>query len=575
MNVTTAAALRAEAPDIAALLDLVPGWDPWAQMEAGWYFTIAGARAAVEWFPENLLLVKGPKAGKPFVLEPFQAAIIATLFGFRRANGTRRFRRAWLYVGKKNAKSSLAAGIVLLIMSTDGEQGAENYSAAAAQKQAGHVFDHAAGFVLKNPKLNKAKGGRFRVYGHKGGSVSKLIADEDTLSFYKCLASDADTADGANPHLSIIDEFHRHKNGALADILLRSSRTRSQPLTIWTTTADHNRESACNTMLKFARAVRDNGGDDGQPGYAPDFAPFIWEAAKDDDWESVEAWRKANPGLGTIKPMEAMEAACQDAKDMPSTLNSFLRLELNIVTDTADAWLDMAKWDACEPERTVAEVAAHLEELEAELEGEVCYAGLDLSRTRDQTAVPLWFPERRVVLCRFWIPKDRAVAEEKLHGIPYSLWARHGLITLVPGGVIEYGMIDAEIQRLGQRFKIQELGYDPWKAERLRQTLVADELEAEMISMRQGAQTLGEATTELERLVLAGELRHGGHPVLRQNALNAAVREDKNLNIIPCKKTSDGPIDGIMALVMAIAGAILSPPGPSLDDILSEEILEV
>jgi phage terminase large subunit-like protein len=255
----------------------------------------------------------------------------------------------FLYVGKKNGKSSFSAALILLVMATDQEQGAEVYSAASTQKQAGLVFDHAAGMVRQEPRLKR----RLQVYGDRGGSVAKSIVDYETMSSYKCLASDADSADGVNPHLNVIDEVHRHRTGELMDVLVRSTSTRRQPLTIYTTTADYNRPSACNDLRKYALSVRENDGDAAKLGHDPAFLPVVYEATIEDDPGARETWLKANPGLGLVKSEEAMAKAYREAREIPSKLNSFLRLDLNIVTDVDEAWLDMAAWDGCAGEHEI------------------------------------------------------------------------------------------------------------------------------------------------------------------------------------------------------------------------------
>lgn len=575
--ITTPEALEAEDPDLAALVRLIPGYDPWAQVQPGMYFDPELARFPLWWIPEWLKFHKGPKARQPFELDDWQRAILACLWGFRNEDGTRRYTTCFLYVGKKNGKTAFSAAVIVLVLATDKAQGLEAYSVASAQNQTANVFKHVAGMIKQQPAFV----GRFRILGNRGGTVAKSVTDESTMSSYRVLCSDADTIDGVEPNLVVVDELHRHKTGAVMDVLRRSGRSVPNHLTMITTTADYNRESACNDELARARAVRDNTGDPGRPGFAPSYLPCIWEADKaqaehiDENtgvagWETEAIWRQANPGLGTIKEIKAMGEGAAEVRDLPSKLNDFLRLDLNVVTDTAEAWLDMAKWAACEPARTAEEAAAHLARVEEELRGQTCHLGLDLSRLLDQTAVALYFPETKQVVMRYWIPAERAKSEEKKHGIPYSLWSRLGLITLVPGEVIEFGLVEAEIHRLIGTFGVVEIGYDAWKAERLRQRLDESDIEADLVQMRQGAGTLGEATAQLEGLVVKGELRHGSHPILEMNARNCAIRKDQNLNIVPCKKSSTGPIDGIMALTMALASAIVAPVEQSLDDIYAE-----
>lgn len=535
--------LRAEYPDMADTLLGIPGYDPWVQQQAGQDFSVSIAIEAVSFFADWLRHVKGRFAGEPFALESWEQAIIANLWGWRNADGTRRYRRMLLYVGKKNGKSALSAGIILLSMATDGEQGSEVYSVASTQKQAGNVFDHAAGFVRLSPELKA----RFKVLGDKGGTVSKSIIDYRTMSSYKCLSSDADSADGVNPHLNVIDELHRHKSGELSDILERSTSARVQPLTVYTTTADYNRESACNSLLHYARLVRANKNDEDELGFDPGFLPAIWEASADDDPGDIATWRKANPGLGTVKSLEQMRQGWREAQTDAHKMSQFLRLDLNIVMDAKDAWIPMAEWDACAGDRKFAEL------VEA-MRGERCYGGLDLAATIDLTAFVLFFPDHGVVLPWFWIPESTAKRAERKSPkrYLYSTWSRDGYLTITQGDVADYEFVEKKVLEVAQDYDLRIVGYDPWNA---RHTAIRLESRGvKMLEMRQGAGTLGEATKRLHVLWKDRQLVHGGHPVLRWNAQNVMVREDANKNIVPSKGHSSGQIDGIAALVMAITG---------------------
>lgn len=561
-------------PELAALVQEIPGYDPWALHPDGWHFDPDLAWRALGWFPRVLKFVSGPRAGQPFELDRWQASIVACLWGFRKPDGSRRFNTCFLYVGKKNGKSAFTAGIILLAMSTDGQQGFEAYSVASTQKQAGNVFKHVAGMVKQQPKF----AGRYRILGNKGGTVQKSVTDESTMSSYRVICSDADTIDGLEPDLAIIDELHRHKTGETMDVVRRSGRNNPNALFVITTTADHDRESACNSELKRAKAIRDNQGDPSRPGYAPTYLPCVWEADREQaleigedglaGWERPEVWAQANPGLGTIKPLAALEEGAQEVRDTPSRLNDFLRLDLNIVTSTAQTWLDMAAWDRCAGGETVAQ-------LRERLKGRPCFGALDLSRTRDQTSFVLWFSEERVVLPWYWLPKDHAAHVEKAQDIPYAYWQQEGLIELIPGEVIEPEVVEAKIVALSEAYGVQEIGYDPYAAENTRQNL--EKAGLQMVLMRQGHLTLSEPTKEIERLVLKGGFAHGGHPILRFNASNAAIRYDANRNIMPCKRTSTGPIDGILAFVMAVGRSILGEPArESLNDIYArEEYLDI
>ncbi len=546
--------LEAVAPDLARLvLGIIPDWDPWPLQPEGAYFDTEEAYFALAWIPRWCRLVKGPYAGQPFHLIDCQAAVVASAWGFRLADGRRRFRRVWYYLAKKNAKSSFAAALILLVMATDAEEGAEIYSVASSQKQAGHVFDHAAGMVKKQPALKS----RLRVLGDKGGTVQKSISDPASMSFYRVLCSDAGTEDGFNPHLNVIDEVHRHRSPDMADLLVRSASARRQPLTIYMTTADYARESACNSLLAYAKHVRANGGDPAAVGYDPAFLPCIWEATMQDDWGSEGTWRKANPGLGTIKSLEAMQEAWREAKDQPSLLAKFLRFDLNIVVDAEEAWLRREQWDACNKRPLGESAEAWRVRMLQVLKGRPCIGALDLGRSTDLTAFALWFPEEQVVLVWYWIPRETAREAEDRDRVPYADWIRNGWIEATEGNVCDYDHVEKRLEQLCQDFKVLEIAYDDWYAADVANRLQTARIQ--VVSFPQGYKSMSKPSYELERM-LAGKLfDHGGQPVLRWNALSAMVERDPAGNIKPSKRKSTQRIDGLVAFVMALGRAIIQP----------------
>lgn len=534
---------KAKARSISAhwrrLFGLIPHYDPVATAAPGEWFDESAADAVCEFFKTCLKHVKGPLAGKPFILSDWQTAVTACLFGWKRADGTRRYRESLVYVAKKNGKTAWAAGVVLYLLTCDGEKGAEVYSAAASRDQAALIFSHAAGMVQQEPELSS----RLRVYGGKGGTQHRSIVYAEAMSSYKCLAADSNTADGVNVHGAVVDELHRHKTPELAEILQKSTAARTQPLVVYTTTADYNRESLCNTKLKYARDVCMGTVHDSS------FLPVVFECDKDDDWKSPAVWRKANPNLDVTIPTDFLARECQKAVDTPSELNNFLRLHLNIVTDADEAFFDMAQWDECDS-------------LTDNLDGRPCYAGLDLSTTKDITAFVMVFPDddgdttSYDVLCRFWVPADTVDERERKDGVPYRGWVLSGHLQTTPGNVVDYDRIRAEIVELSKQHEMKEVAIDRWNSTQLQTQLLGDGLT--VVQFGQGFASMTAPTKELEKLVVSGRLRHAGHPVLRWMAGNCMVENDAAGNLKPSKKKSSEKIDGIVALTMALGRAIVS-----------------
>lgn len=552
-------------PEMYDTLMLLPNYDPFrdANGEGGpFLFDESHALQAIGFFEDCLTHTKGEMRGKPFDVLDWQRAIIANLWGWRDAKGYRRYRQCLIYVAKKNGKTELAAGLGLAILCLDHEPGAEVYSAGAAKDQAAYAWKAAVVMVKKESELNS----RLKVYGEKGGSVMKSIVYPAEGSVYKVISADCDTQDGFNPHGALVDEVHRQKTPEFVDLIETSTGTRRQPLTVFLTTADYDRVSPCNTLHNFAVKVC--------LGVFPDprFLPVLFEANRDDDWQSPAVWRKANPSMGRVFPESFIAGRCQKAKQQPSYLNTFKRLHLNIITERKTTWLDMLEWDAC-----AGEIAALA--LRDYLKGRDCWGGLDLSTTRDTTALSLIFPftaeeeHARVqaggkvetdgkirsywLLPFVWIPTDNAVEREKADNVPYLTWATGGFLDMTEGNVVDYRAIRQRLNLLDKEYRIQEVGYDPYNATQLALEL-QDEDGFKMILMRQGWKTMSEPTKHFGDLVHAGRLRHGGHPVLRWMAANAAVKiDDKENTTLTKDKEGKKRIDGMVAAAMALGLAMV------------------
>lgn len=508
------------------LFALLPGYDPIATAAPGDWFDVEDADKAVAFFAECLHLFEGVEGGdQPFKLEPWQAAIVGCLFGWKREDGARRYREAFIYVPRKNGKTPLIAGMLCYVMFCDGEPGAQLYSAAAEREQAALVYRHAVAMILREPMLSD------RADIHKS---FKSIEVPATQSIYKALSADADTKHGFNSHFVAVDELHAHPNRHLVDVLHTSTGSRRQPLVVYITTADFDRESICNEKYDYAKKICDGTFENRQ------FLPVIYEAAADDDWKSPATWAKANPNLGVSVKEDWLAAECQRAQDQPSYENTFKRLHLNVRTQQDIRWLAMDKWDACGGAIDLAL-----------LERKPCYAGVDLANKQDIAACVLVFPESGAWLPFFWVPRDMAMERDKRDRVPYMQWAREGHIELTDGNVIDHGFIRKRLVELKKQYDIKEVGYDPWHATQFAIQL-QDSDGFNMVEFRQGAVSMNEPCRELERQIASKAMRHGGNPVLRWMAGNVSAHVNSGGLIRPDKQKSTEKIDGIVAGLMAL-----------------------
>ncbi|HOX23422.1 MAG TPA: terminase large subunit, partial [Elusimicrobiales bacterium] len=293
-------------------------------------FDAKAARKAERFFELYLTHVKGEWAGMPFKLERWQREIVRTLFGWKRPDGTRRYRTCYIEIPRKNGKSSLCAGLALYLLMADREPSAEVYSAAADREQASIIFDIAKSMVSVSNELNL----RLKVF-------RKAIAYNKAMSSYKVLSADAYTKHGLNAHGIIFDELHAQPNRELWDVLATSTGARTQPLTVAITTAGFDRSSICWELHEYARRIKEGVIEDDS------FLPVIYAADEGDDWRDPKTWRKANPNIGVSISEDYLKRECAKAENIPAYENTFRRLHLNQWTQQESRWLPMSAWEAC------------------------------------------------------------------------------------------------------------------------------------------------------------------------------------------------------------------------------------
>ena len=496
--------------------------------DSEFWFDEAAANRAIQFFERYLVHTKGRWSGSKFIPMDWQREIIRSLFGWKRRDGTRRYREAYIEVPRKNGKSTFSSGIALYLLMADGELGAEVYSAAGDREQAAIVFNQARAMVEESAVLSK-----------RATCFKRTIVIPKTRNFYRVLSAEAYTKHGLNAHGVIVDELHVQPNRELVDVLVTSTGSRTQPLVVYITTAGYDRESICWEKHEYARQVLEGVIDD------PTFFAYIAAADEEDDWTDPATWRKANPGYGVTVSHEYLERECRKAEKVPAYQNTFRRLHLNQWTQQETRWLDLSAWDAC---------AAPL----PDLTGRECYAGLDMASTIDIAAFVMMFPPQDdalyCVLPIFWIPAEQIVERSLRDRVPYDAWARDGLVRSTPGNVIDYGMITRDIEELGEQYHIREIAFDRWGAFQISQDL--DGAGFTMVPFGQGFASMSAPTKELLRLILDKKLAHGGHPVLRWMADNMVIKQDPAGNMKPDKAKSREKIDGIVAMVMGLDRAI-------------------
>lgn len=508
-------------------------YKPTRFMAEGSYYDKDAADFAVM-FIESLKHTKGTWWKQPFELIDWQEQIIRDLFGVLKPNGYRQFNTAYIEIPKKMGKSELAAAVALYLTCADGEERAEVYGCAADRNQAKIVYDVAVDMVRLCPSLNK----RVKIL-----QSQKKLVYLPTNSTYQVLSADVANKHGFNTSGVIFDELHTQPNRKLYDVMTKGSGdARMQPLYFLITTAGTDTNSICYEVHQKAEDIIAGRKID------PTFYPVIYGADESDDWTDPKVWKKANPSLGITVGIDKVEAACESAKQNPGEENAFRQLRLNQWVKQAVRWMPMDKWDACafpvDPE---------------ELEGRVCYGGLDLSSTSDITAFVLVFPPRDeedkyVVLPYFWLPEETLDLRVRRDHVPYDVWEKQDLIETTEGNVIHYGFIEKFIENLGERYNIREIAFDRWGAVQMVQNL--EGMGFTVVPFGQGFKDMSPPTKELMKLVLEKRIAHGGNPVLRWMMDNIYIRRDPAGNIKADKEKSTEKIDGAIAMIMGLDRAI-------------------
>lgn len=514
-----------------------------AAVLAGCRFSKDRAEAVCEFFAKFLRHSKGIWAGQSFELLPWQRDdLIYPLFGWVRKDGTRRYRKAYVEIAKKNGKTQLGAGIGLYLLTVDGEPGAEVYSVATKRDQAAIAHDEAVRMVRASPAL----AARLKV-----NYATKVISYQKTNSKYAALSADAAGSEGLNIHGLIVDELHAWTDRPFWESLRYGMAARRQPLTFIITTAGvYDKASIGWQEHEYAERILQGTVDDTET-----FA-YIAAAGPEDDIEDPAVQKKANPSYGVTIAPEELAKAVRDAKNRPNELNMLRRYRFNIWSQASTTWINLAKWDeGAQPEWTLDDVC--------ELP---CYIGLDLSSTTDTTALVAVFVDGDTYYLwpRIYVPQETARNRSQFEKTQYVDWVQQGHMVATPGSAVDYSFILADISGLAEQCNIREIAVDRWNATQLITDLENDGYP--VVAVGQGYRSVSDPAKHLEASVLSGRVRHNGHPVLRWHVANTAIDQDQAGNIKPNKARSRDRIDGVAATINALGRAMLLESGASFYD---------
>jgi len=523
--------------------------------DRGLAWDLRAALRAIRFFSDVLHLNGGQFEGVPFDLLPEQRFIIGSLFGWKRADGSRRFRVAFIEEGRGNGKSPLAAGVGIYMLTADGEARAECYSAATKKDQAKILFRDAVAMVQQSQPLSD----RLLL---SGGVDKTNIAYLQTGSFFRPISTEdrGKGQSGPRPHCALLDEIHEHPTNAMVEYLRSGTKFRRQAMIFMITNSGVDRETVCYEYHAYGiKVVIAAIEDDSFFAYicALDDGVVDPKFPADDPFKDERCWVKVNPALGVTIKHAYLREQVRQARGMPSKENLVRRLNFCQWTDASAAWVAHETWMACE--KPIELVTRRKRQ---------AHGGLDLSSKKDLTALAIAFePNKKGVIeafVEFWTPKDTLKDREETDRVPYTTWERDGFLHAVPGKSINYAYVAQRIGTIAGDHRLVEIGYDRHRIDDLIRELDAEGIECfkaddkppgtgiKLTPHGQGFIDMGKAVEAIEEVILNGTLHVLANPVLRWNVASAVLETDAAANRKFTKRKSTGRIDGLVALAMAV-----------------------
>jgi len=490
------------------------------------YYDNAAAAKACK-FVELQFHTKGEwsRKRKNLILEPWQVFFVVNIFGWKRKkNDLRRYSEILLLVPRKNGKSQLAAAIGLYMLCADGEHGAEVYSGATSEKQAGEVFIPAQIMARNNPQL----------IDHFGVDVraSNINIPKTGSKFERIIGN---PGDGSSPSCAIVDEYHEHSDDRMYDTMQTGMGARSQPLLLSITTAGDNLSGPCYALQLEAQKILDGAVENDR------LFALIYSVDSGDDWASVETLKKANPNFGVSVGEDFLLARLADAKNNARKQSVYKTKHLNVWVGSREAYFNVERWIEAE------DTALKLEDFK----GMRAYIGLDLASKVDVAALEILIPlgdESFVRFGKYYLPEAAIDGAANSH---YSTWAKEGYITITDGEIIDFNEIKEDILELSSMLELVELAYDPFQA-----TMLVTELMSEgvpVVEVRPTVLNFSEPMKQMDGLIRSRKVSHNGDPVFTWMLSNVVAKTDAKDNVYPRKEREENKIDGAVAHMMALS----------------------
>lgn len=498
----------------------------------GFYFDENAANRVFRFFETVLKLNGGEFENQPFKLLDWQCFILGNLFGWLRTNNNkRRFKKAYVETGKGSGKSPLSAGIGLYGMIADKEGSAEIYAAASKKDQAQILFRDAVKMVQQSPSLSS------KIHLSGKNPVWNMSFNG---GFFKPISSEGGQS-GPRPHIALIDELHEHKSSDLIEMMIAGTKGREQPLIFMITNSGHDRSSVCYEYHEHCKKIAAQVVNDDT------FFTYICSLDKGDDPFKDEAcWAKANPSLGHTIKYDYLKEQVDSARGMPSKESIVRRLNFCEWVDAIDPWITSDVFEQVWSDFDYSD-----------LHGLECYGGLDLSGTKDLTALALYFPEIQKLIIEYWSPGDTLQERSRRDHVPYDAWVKQGFMHAPAGQSVDYRDIAIRLAELQNVFSINSIAFDPYRISHLTPFLDEFGVDIELISHGQGygksqnGLWMPHSIDLIEKEILDQTIIFQKNPCTRWCVSGAVIEADRQDNRIFNKNKATHRIDGIVAAAMA------------------------
>ncbi len=497
-----------------------------------YYFDEIEAKQAVTFIEKFCKIVDGKKAGQPLILLDWQKEFVSNLFGWKKlSDGYRKFNQVFLFIPRKNGKTVFSVAVSLYVLLLDGEEFSQCYFAGADREQARLAFDVLKAMIDKEPKFRAAL-----------KPLLNSVRYPKTNSFFKVISSDAKTKHGFNTHFALIDELHAHPNDELYQVLSTSVGARIQPIVMSITTAGSNKNHICFELYDYSKKLIE--------GIILDdsFLPFVFEGNPDLEIDDIENLKLANPSLGVGVSLEYLLNAAKKAKNIPTQLEAFKQLHLNLWVDSHTSFIKSYQWNEC------------LEDFDdSELEGEDCFMSYDLSSNKDLTSINLLFPptlkrKRFRTISYNFLPYDSALEKQNISaGRIFLNWAEDpkNNLFLTINKTTDFDFVLEKVEEINSKYKVKQITYDRFLSNYMNQE-ISKIVDCELIEFNQNFKNFSPATKYFEGMVLEKSISHNDNKVLSWCISNVKIMQDNHENIKPIKGKSSDKIDSAIALIMNV-----------------------